>query len=162
MTTGKTIALTRWTFVSKVISLLFHILSRLVIDFLPRSKHLLISWLQSPSAVIFGAPKNKVSHCFHCFPIYLPWSNGTTTLVTSWEELTHWKRLWSWEGLGTGGKGDNRGWDVWMASPARYTCLFESTLGVGDEQGSLVCCDLWGHQGSDTTEWLNWTELNVL
>ena len=52
MTTGKTIALTRWTFVGKVISLLFNMLSRLVITFLPRSKHLLISWLQSPSAVI--------------------------------------------------------------------------------------------------------------
>ena len=52
LTTGKTIALTRWTFVSKVISLLFNILSRLVIAFLPRSNHLLISWLQSPSAVI--------------------------------------------------------------------------------------------------------------
>ena len=51
-TTGKTIALTRWTFVGKVISLLFNMLSRLVITFLPRSKHLLISWLQSPSAVI--------------------------------------------------------------------------------------------------------------
>ena len=51
MTTGKTIALTRWTFVGKVTSLLFNILSRLVITFLPRSKHLLISWLQSPSAV---------------------------------------------------------------------------------------------------------------
>ena len=52
MTTGKTIALTRQTFVSKVMSLLFNVLSRLVIDFLPRSKRLLISWLQSPSAVI--------------------------------------------------------------------------------------------------------------
>ena len=52
MTTGKTIALTRWTFVGKVMSLLFNMLSRLVISFLPRSKHLLISWLQSPSAVI--------------------------------------------------------------------------------------------------------------
>ena len=52
MTTGKTIALTRWTFVGKVMSLLFNMLSRLVIAFLPRSKHLLISWLQSPSAVI--------------------------------------------------------------------------------------------------------------
>ena len=73
MTTGKTaIALTRWTFVSKVISLLFNTLSRFVIAFLPRSKHLLISWLQSPSAVIFGAQKNKVSHCSHCLPIYLP------------------------------------------------------------------------------------------
>ena len=66
MTTGKTIALNRWPFVGKVMSLLFNMLSRLVIAFLPRSKRLLISWLQSPSAVIFGAPQNKVSHCFHC------------------------------------------------------------------------------------------------
>ena len=60
MTTGKTIALTRWTFVAKEISLLFNMLSRLIITFLPRSKHLLISWLQSPSAVILEPPKNKV------------------------------------------------------------------------------------------------------
>ena len=53
MTTGETIVLTRWAFVKKVMSLLFNILSRLVIGFLPRSKHLLISWLQSPSAVNF-------------------------------------------------------------------------------------------------------------
>ena len=72
MTTGKTIALIRWTFVSKVMSLLFNMLSRLVITFLPRSKCLLISWLQSPSAVILEPLKNKVSHCFHCFPTYLP------------------------------------------------------------------------------------------
>ena len=77
MTTGKTIALTRWTFVGKAMSLLFNILSRLVITFLPQSKHLLISWLQSPSAVILEAPRNKVCHCFHCFPIYLPGSDGT-------------------------------------------------------------------------------------
>ena len=57
MTTGKTIALTRWTFIGKVISLLFNMLSRLVIDFLPRSKHLLISWLHSPSAVILEPKK---------------------------------------------------------------------------------------------------------
>ena len=61
MTTGKTIALTRWTFVGKVMSLLFNMLSRLVITFLPRSKHLLISWLQSPSAVILEPPKNSLS-----------------------------------------------------------------------------------------------------
>ena len=72
MTTGKTITLTRRTFVGKVMPLLFNMLSRLVITFLPRSKRLLISWLQSPSAVIFGAQKIKVNHCFHCFPIYLP------------------------------------------------------------------------------------------
>ena len=73
MTTGKTIALTRWIFVGRVMSLLFNMLTRLVIAFLPRSKHLLISWLQSPSAVILQPPK-IVS--FHCFPIYLPWSDG--------------------------------------------------------------------------------------
>ena len=59
VTTGKTIALTRWIFVSKVMSLLFNMLSRLVIAFLPRSKHLLISWLQSPSAVILEPQKIK-------------------------------------------------------------------------------------------------------
>ena len=59
MTTGKTIALTRWTFVGKVMSRLFNMLSRLVITFLPRSKHLLISWLQSPSAVILEPQKIK-------------------------------------------------------------------------------------------------------
>ena len=72
MTTGKIIALTRWTFVGKVLSLLFNMLSRLVITFLPRSKRILISWLQSPSAVILEPSKNRVSHCLHCFPIYLP------------------------------------------------------------------------------------------
>ena len=69
MTTGRTLALTRWIFVGKVMALLFNMLSRLVITFLPRSKCLLISWLQLPSAVIL---ENKVSHCFHCFPIYFP------------------------------------------------------------------------------------------
>ena len=59
ITTGKTIALTRWTFVDKVMSLLFNMLSRLVMTFLPRSKHLLISWLQSPSTVILEPPKIK-------------------------------------------------------------------------------------------------------
>ena len=59
MTTGKTIALTRWTFVGKVMSLLFNMLSRLVITFLPRSKHLLISWLQSPSSVILKPKEMK-------------------------------------------------------------------------------------------------------
>ena len=59
MTTGKTIALTRWTFFGKVMSLLFNMLSRFVIAFLPRSKHLLISWLQSPSAVIWEPKKIK-------------------------------------------------------------------------------------------------------
>ena len=72
MTTGNTIALTRWTFFGKVMSLLFNMLSKLVITFLPRSTHLIISWLQSSIYSDFGAPRNKVSHCFHCFPIYFP------------------------------------------------------------------------------------------
>ena len=94
MTIGKPIALTRWTFIGKVMSLFFNMLSRFVIAFLPKSKHLLISWLQSPSPMIFrsdqirsvaqscptldfGASQNKVCHCFHCFPIYLPWRDRT-------------------------------------------------------------------------------------
>ena len=68
MTTGKTIALTRRTFVGKVMSLLFNMLSRLVVTFLPRSKRLLISWQQSLSAMIFGVQENKVCPCFHCSP----------------------------------------------------------------------------------------------
>ena len=71
MTIGKTIALTRWTFVGNVMTQLFNMLSRLVITFLPRSKCLLISWLQSPSSVILEPPKIR-SHYFHCFPICLP------------------------------------------------------------------------------------------
>ena len=70
MTAGKIIALTRRTFVGKVMSLLFNKLFRLVIPFLPRSKHLLFSWLQSPSAVILETPQNEICHRFHCFPIY--------------------------------------------------------------------------------------------
>ena len=76
MTTGKIKALTRQTFVGKVMTLLFNTLSSFVIAFLPRSKHVLISWLQSPSAVILEPKKIKSVHCFHCFPIYLPWSDG--------------------------------------------------------------------------------------
>ena len=81
MTTGKTIALTRRTFVGKVMSLLLNMLSRLVITFLPRSKHLLISWLQSPSAVIWEPPKIKsftIYTVFHLFTMkwwdQMPWS----------------------------------------------------------------------------------------
>ena len=71
MTTGKTIALTRWTFVGKVLSLLFNMLSRLIITFLPRSKCLSFSWLQSPSTVILEPPKNKVNHsCTYIFQFF--------------------------------------------------------------------------------------------
>ena len=77
MTTGKTIASTRWTFVGKVMSLLLNMLSRLVITFLPRSKHLLISWLQSPSAVILEPPKISLP-VFPLFPYLfaMKWWDG--------------------------------------------------------------------------------------
>ena len=84
MTTGKSIALTRWTFVSKVMSLLFKMLSRLVITFLPRSKSLLISWLQSQSAVILEPrppPKKKVCHSFHCYPFICHEVMGPDTMI---------------------------------------------------------------------------------
>ena len=80
ITTGKTIALTIWTFVSNVMSLLFHMLSRFVIAFLPNSKYLSISWLQSLSTVILEPPfpqTPKNCHCFHHFSIYLSWRDGT-------------------------------------------------------------------------------------
>ena len=77
MTTGKTISLTTQTFVGKLMFLLINMLSRLVITFLPRSKCPLISWLQSLSAVILEPPKVKSDTCFHCFPIYSPWSERT-------------------------------------------------------------------------------------
>ena len=97
----KTIALTRRTFVGKVISLLFIMLSRLIIAFLPRSKRLLISWLQSPSAVILE-PKIIVCHCFHCFPICIevigPYAVILSPLYSDYlfsqhtlSELSHWE-----------------------------------------------------------------------
>ena len=81
MTTGKTIASTRQIFVGKVMSLLFNILSRLVIAFLPKSKRLLISWLQSPSAVILGPPQNKVSHVSTVSPFIYHEVMGTDAMM---------------------------------------------------------------------------------
>ena len=67
------------------------------------------------SWVFFVLPKNTQDGC---------WSWNSSTLATSCEELTHWKRLWCWEGLGAGGEGDNRGWDGWMASLTRWTWVW--------------------------------------
>ena len=77
VTTDKTIALTRWTFVGKVMSLLFNMLSRLVITFLPRSKHLLKFHGCRQHYSDFGVQESKIYHCFHYFPIYLPLNDGT-------------------------------------------------------------------------------------
>ena len=78
------------------------------------------------------------------------WSWNPNTLATWCEELTHWKRPWSWERLKVGREGDDRGWHGWMASSTQAP-------GVGDGQGGLACCDSWSRRESDTTEWLNWT-----
>ena len=106
MTTGKTIALTRWTLVGKVMSLLFNMLSRFVVAFLPRSKHLLISWLQSPSAVILEPKKMKSVIVSTVSPSICHEVMGLNTMVLvfwmlSWEpgfslsSFTFIKRLFS-------------------------------------------------------------------
>ena len=77
ITPGKSTALTIWNFAGKVMSLVFNTLSRFVIAFLPRIKPLLLLWLKTLSTLIFGVPQNSLCHCFHHFPIYLPWSDGT-------------------------------------------------------------------------------------
>ena len=70
----------------------------------------------------------------------------------------HWKRSWCWERLKVGGKGDDRESDGWMSSPIRWTWVW-AIPGVGDGQGSLVCCSPWSHKESDRTEPLNWTDM---
>ena len=104
---------------------------------------------------------NRTVHCtdFLCqhdgFNIHL-WNSST--LATSCEELTHWKRLWCWEGLKAGGEGDNRGWDGWMASLTQWTWVWVNS-GSWWWTGGLACCDSWGHRESDTTEPLIWSDL---
>ena len=83
------------------------------------------------------------------------WSWNSNTLAPWCEELTHLKRPWCWEWLKAGGDRDDRGWDGWMASLTQWTWVWVS-LGVGDRQGSLVYCSLWGLKELDMTEWLNW------
>ena len=82
------------------------------------------------------------------------WFSYNYLLIISWEELTHWKRLWCWEGLGAEGEGDNRGWDGWMASPTRWTWVWVNSR----RSGVLRFMELQ----RDVHDWrLNWTELNV-
>ena len=88
------------------------------------------------------------------------WSWSSNTLATWCEELTHWKRPWCWEGLRAGREGDNRKWDGWMASLIWRTWVWISS-GVGDRQGSLMCCSPWGRKELDMSEWLNWTETSI-
>ena len=79
----------------------------------------------------------------------LCWGWNSNTLAASCKELSHWKRFWCWEGLGSGGEGDDRGWDGWHHR--LYEHEFEQTLGVGDGQGSLACCSPWGRKESNMT-----------
>ena len=79
------------------------------------------------------------------------YSWNSSTLATSWEELTRWKRLWCWEGLGAGGEGDDRGWDGRMASLTRWTWVWVNS-GSWWGTGGLACWDSWGHKELDTTE----------
>ena len=160
MTTGKTIVLTRQTFVDKVMSLLFHMLSRLVITFLPRSKHL--SWLQSPSAAILEPPK-IVCHCFHCFPTYLPWTDGTNNekAMAPHSSTLAWKIPWMEEPGRLQSMGSRRVRHEWAASLSLFTFMHwrrkwqPTPVFLPEEfqgQGSLVGCRLWGRTESDTTE----------
>ena len=89
------------------------------------------------------------------------WSWNSSTLATSCEELTHWKRFWYWEGLGQEEKGTT---EDEMAGRHHGLDGSESewTLGIGDGQGGLACCNSWGRKESDMTERLNWTVLTLL
>ena len=85
------------------------------------------------------------------------YSWNSSTLATSCEELTHWKRLWCWEGLGAGGEGDGQQRIRWLDGITdSMNVESEWTPGFGDGQGGLACCDSWGHKELDTTEQLNW------
>ena len=143
MRTGKIIALTRQTFVGKIMSLFLNMLSRLVITFLPRSKHLLISWLQSPSAVILEPPKKSQ-------PLFWP-PHANSWLIGKDSDAG---RDWGQEKKGTT-ENEMAGWHPWLNG-----CEFEWTQRVGDGQGVLACCDSWGCKELHTTKRLNWTELN--
>ena len=76
------------------------------------------------------------------------------------KKLTHWKRPWCWERLKVGGEGDDRGWDGWMASPTQWAWVWASSGSWWWTGRPGVCCGPWGRKELDTTERLNWTELN--
>ena len=83
------------------------------------------------------------------------------TSATWYEELTHWKRPWCWERLKAGGEENDRGWDGWMASPIQWTGLWVNSRSWWWIGRPGVLRGPWGCKESDTTEWLNWTELNL-
>ena len=172
MTTGKTIALTIQTFVRKVISLFLNTLFRFVIAFLPRIKCL--NFVAAASIHnTFGAQENKVCHCFHFFPclfaMYLTvlnihWKDWCWSWNSTWcEELTHLKRPWCWERLKARRKGDEGGWDGWMASLTQWTWVWVNP-GSWWWTGRPSVLRSMGSQrvGHDWDTELNWTELNSI
>ena len=165
MTTGKTIALTSRTFVDKVMSLLFNMLSRLVITFLPRSRHLLISWLQSPSTVILEPKKIKsvsvsivspsICHEVMGHPkgdqswVFIERTDVEAEIPILWppdaKSWLIWKdrdagKDWEQEEKGTT-EDEMVGWHHWLN---RHELGW--TLGVGYRQGGLACCGSWGRK----------------
>ena len=144
VTTRKTRALMRQIFFfGKVMSVFFNTLLRFVRAFLPRSRHLLISWLDSLSTVIFGAQENKISHCFYLFPFYLPWSDESA-LVNGWLERICSGDNTLWAGIiflsfvplvlsiapGTGQMWNNDWLGVWISKYSDYVI-------------STLCGQLW-------------------
>ena len=173
----KTIALTRWTFVGKVMSLFFNMLSRLVITFFPVVMYGCESWTIKKAEhwridafevwywrrllrVLWIARRSNQSILKEISPgCSLDWCWGwsSNTLATWCEELTHWKRPWCWEGLRAGGEEDNRGWDGWMASSTCWTWVWMDS-GSWWWTGRPGVLQFMGSQGvgHDWAE-LNWT-----
>ena len=95
---------------------LFKLLSyRLPLRARPQEQSLVCHWSKAMASLFDG-------ECYYCFAWCRSWNSST--LATSCKELTHWKRLWCWEGLGAGREGNNRGWDGWMASPTQWTWVW--------------------------------------
>ena len=161
MTTGKTIALTRWTLAGKGICLLFNMLSRLVITFLPRS-NLLILWLQSPSAVILE-PKKIKSLTFPLFPYLfaMMWWDWMEKTMAPHSSTLAWKIPWAEEPGRLQSMGSLRVGHDWTTSLCLFTFMHwrrkwqpTPVFLPGESQGwgSLVGCHLWGRTESDMTE----------
>ena len=161
-TIGKTTALTIWTFVGKVMSLLFNMLSRLVIVFFPRSKHLLILWLQSPSAVILEPKKRKSVTASTLSPSICHEVMGPVEkAMAPYSSTLAWKIPWTEEPGGLQSKGSLRVGHDWVTSLSLFTFMHwrrkwqpTPVFLPRESHGrrSLVGCRLWGCTESDTNE----------
>ena len=163
MTTGKIIALTRWTFVNKIMSLLFNMLSRLIITFFLRCKCLLI-WFYQLSLIRSKNTNENPTVSFFLYIIFVLFlgnsdilivTSNTFYLSNSFTLILPLKKYhWEQEKKGTT-EDEMAGWHHWLDGHES-----EWTPGVGDGPEGLVCCDSWGHRvGHDWATELNWTEL---